>query len=58
VLSGRCYPGSVHKWYLDSDILLLAEGLSIVRMEELARSDEAHPFTGGRSTFSDRVRRI
>lgn len=36
----------------------LADGLSIVRMYELARSDEEHPFTGGRSTFSDRVRQI
>jgi transposase len=36
----------------------LTEGLSIVRMYELARSDELQPFTGGRSTFSDRVRRI
>jgi len=36
----------------------LAEGLSIVRMLELARADPDHPFTGGRSTFSDRVRQI
>lgn len=36
----------------------LAEGLSIVRMLELARADPDHPFAGGRSTFSDRVRQI
>jgi len=36
----------------------LGEGLSIVRMLELARTDENVPYTGGRSTFSDRVRRI
>ena len=36
----------------------LAEGLSIVRMTELAREDPDHPFRGGRSTFSDAVRRI
>jgi transposase len=36
----------------------LTDGLSIVRMLELARSDPEHPFPGGRSTFSDRVRRI
>jgi len=36
----------------------LDNGLSIVRMFELARADEGQPFTGGRSTFSDRVRQI
>lgn len=36
----------------------LAEDLSIVRMTELARADPDHPFCGGRSTFSDAVRRI
>ena len=36
----------------------LQDGLSIVRMFELARADEAQPFRGGRSTFSDRVRQI
>jgi transposase len=36
----------------------LQDGLSIVRMYELARTDEEHPFHGGRSTFSDRVRQI
>src|SRR5579871_5414107 len=36
----------------------LSAGLSIARMYELARSDEQHPFSGGRSTFSDRVRQI
>jgi transposase len=36
----------------------LAADLSIVRMYELARTDEQHPFRGGRSTFSDRVRQI
>src|SRR3712207_1494249 len=34
------------------------EGLSIVRMLELARDDPDHPYTGGRSVFSDHVRRI
>jgi len=34
------------------------EGLSIVRMLELARADPDHPYTGGRSVFSDHVRRI
>jgi len=36
----------------------LKEGLSIVRMVELARTDAQQPFVGGRSTFSDRVRQI
>jgi transposase len=36
----------------------LRDDLSIVRMLELARADPEHPFTGGRSTFSDRVRQI
>jgi transposase len=36
----------------------LAEGLSNVRMLELARSDPAQPYTGGRSVFNDMVRRI
>lgn len=36
----------------------LDEGLSIVRMLELTREDEQMPFTGGRSTFNDRVRQI
>jgi transposase len=36
----------------------LSEGLSIVRMYELARADEHQPFGGGQSTFSDRVRQI
>jgi transposase len=34
------------------------EGLSIVRMLELARADPDHPYAGGRSVFSDHVRRI
>jgi len=34
------------------------EGLSIVRMLELARADPERPYTGGRSVFSDHVRRI
>jgi transposase len=42
--------GQIEQW--------LGEGLSIVRMLELARTDEVEPFTGGRSTFSDRVRQI
>lgn len=36
----------------------LKDGLSIVRMYELACEDEQQPFTGGRSTFNDRVRQI
>ena len=36
----------------------VTEGLSIVRMLELARSDPGEPSTGGRSVFSDVVRRI
>jgi transposase len=36
----------------------LRDGLSIVRMLELVRADPDRPFTGGRSTFNDRVRRI
>ena len=36
----------------------LREGLSIVRMLELARADPEVPYTGGRSVFHDQVRRI
>ncbi len=36
----------------------LADGLSVVRMLELVRSDEERPFTGGRSIFGDTVLRI
>ena len=36
----------------------LESGLSIVRMLEIARDDPDHPYIGGRSTFSDRVRQI
>jgi transposase len=36
----------------------LGRGLSIVRMTELAREDPDHPYQGGRSVFSDAVRRI
>ncbi len=36
----------------------LKDGLSIVRMLELARADPDQPFTGGRSVFNDMVRRI
>ena len=36
----------------------LEDGLSIVRMLELARADEDHPYSGGRSVFNDMVRRI
>lgn len=36
----------------------LNDKLTIVRMLELARDDEAHPYQGGRSVFSDAVRRI
>src|SRR5579864_4022879 len=36
----------------------LQDGLSGVRMLELARSDPDHPYTGGRSVFTDAVCRI
>ena len=36
----------------------LRDGLSIVRMLELARADPDRPYTGGRSVFNDMVRRI
>jgi transposase len=36
----------------------LAAGLSGVRMLELARSDPAEPYIGGRSVFTDAMRRI
>jgi transposase len=36
----------------------LGQGLSIVRMTELAREDPDHPYNGGRSVFSDAVRQI
>ena len=36
----------------------LQQGLSTVRMLELARSDPDHPYPGGRSVFNDMVRRI
>ena len=36
----------------------LDAGLSVVRMLELARSDEVQPYTGGRSQFGEMVRRI
>src|SRR5215212_6771940 len=38
--------------------LWLQEGLSTVRMLELARSDPGHSYSGGRSVFNDMVRRI
>ena len=36
----------------------LQQGLSTVRMLELARADPNHPYAGGRSVFNDMVRRI
>jgi transposase len=36
----------------------LGQGLSVVRMLELAREDPDHPYHGGRSSFGDQVRRI
>jgi len=36
----------------------LGSGLTAARMLELARSDPDHPYTGGRSVFTDAVRRI
>ncbi len=44
------YRAQIEQW--------LQDGLSIVRMFELARADEDQPFRGGRSTFNDRVRQI
>src|SRR5215211_2874541 len=44
------YRAQIEQW--------LGEGLSIVRMLELARSDPAQPYRGGRSVFSEAVRRI
>jgi len=50
--------GSVVDVYRPQIEQWLDEGLSIVRMFELAREDEQMPFAGGRTTFSDRVRQI
>ncbi len=36
----------------------LGEELTIVRMLELARADPNHPYAGGRSVFSDYVRKV
>jgi hypothetical protein len=36
----------------------LKQGLSIVRMVELARADPARPYAGSRAVFGDHVRRI
>jgi transposase len=36
----------------------LTQGLTAVRMLELVRSDPDHPYAGGRSVFTDAVRRI
>lgn len=44
--------------FVDQIKAWLAEGLSVVRMTELARGDLDHPYRGGRSTFSDAVLRI
>ncbi|HEX5501819.1 MAG TPA: IS21 family transposase [Thermomicrobiales bacterium] len=44
------YRAQIEQW--------LRQGLSIVRMLELARADPARPYTGGRAVFSDHVRRI
>lgn len=54
----RRYRGSVVDPYRPQIEQWLDEGLSIVRMFELVREDEHMPFTGARSTFSDRVRQI
>ncbi|MHB1414184.1 MAG: IS21 family transposase [Chloroflexota bacterium] len=44
------YEAQIEQW--------LREGLSIVRMLELARADPVCPYTGGRSVFSDHVARL
>ena len=44
------YRAQIEQWVKDE--------VSIVRMLELARADPEQPYTGGRSVFSDHVRRI
>lgn len=43
---------------VDQIKIWLGEKLTIVRMLELARADPNHPYTGGRSVFSDYVRKV
>ena len=44
--------------FLDQIKQWLGEKLTIVRMLELARADPSHPYAGGRSVFSDYVRKV
>jgi DNA-binding transcriptional MocR family regulator len=44
------FQGQMTRW--------LQDGLTAVRMLELARADHDHPYTGGRSVFTDAVRRL
>lgn len=43
--------------FLDQIKQWLGEKLTLVRMLELARADPSHPYAGGRSVFSDDVRK-
>jgi len=44
--------------FVDQVKAWLADKLTIVRMMELARADPDHPYLGGRSVFSDYVRKV
>jgi transposase len=46
----EAYRPQIERW--------IDEGLSIVRMVELARADAAQPYTGGHTVFGDLVRRV
>jgi len=46
----ECYRPQIERW--------IEEGLSIVRMVELARADPAQPYHGGSTVFGDLVRRL
>src|SRR3990172_8456989 len=55
--AGRKRPSCVDP-YREQIEQWVREGLTTVRMLELARSDPAQPYTGGRSVFSDVVHKI
>lgn len=55
---GQRHRASLVDPFVDQIKQWLKEGLSVVRMTELARQDADHPFQGGRSTFSDFVQKI
>jgi transposase len=46
----ECYRPQIERW--------IDEGLSTVRMVELARDDPGQPYRGGRTVFGDLVRRV